>query len=139
MYEYLLQVNAVQDSSSVDTFATRVVSPLVTNDRLLTRIDVEGIAEMTFEIDTAASHSLISQDVFNRIQNDLKTRGKKPMKPLDQQVSIKLADGSTTAKKVATVQMHIATPSNLKEKVLATFFILNGPNNLLSQHTVQQL
>ena len=87
----------------MDTFATKVVSPLVTNDPLLTRIDVEGVAEMTFEIDTAASHSLISQDVFNRIQKDLKVRGKQPMKPVVQQVSIKLADGSIAAKKVATV------------------------------------
>ena len=61
------------------------------------------------------------------------------MKPLDQQVSIKLADGSTAAQNVATVQMHIATPGNSKDKVLVTFFILDGPNNLLSRQSVQKL
>ena len=137
--QFLLHVSAVQDSSKVDTFATKVVSPLITNDPLLTRICVEGVAMMTFEIDTAASHSLISQDVFNRIQGELKFRGRKLLKPLDQQVSIKLADGSTAAKNVATVQMNIATSENSKEKVLATFFILEGPNNLLSRHSVMNL
>ena len=35
--------------------------------------------------------------------------------------------------------MHVATPDNLKEKVLTTFFILDGPNNLLSRFVVQKL
>ena len=53
---YSLQDSAVQDSNCVGLFATKGESPFITNDPLLTRICVENVAEMTFEIDTAASH-----------------------------------------------------------------------------------
>ena len=78
--EYLLHVSAVEDSNCVDSFATKVESPLITNDPLLTRICVENVAEMTFEIDTAASHSLLSQSIFKRLQRDLAEIGRKPLK-----------------------------------------------------------
>ena len=55
--QYSLQVSAVEDSNCVGLFATKGESPLITNDPLLTRICVENVAESTFEIDTAASHS----------------------------------------------------------------------------------
>ena len=74
--QYLLHVSAVNDSNCVDLFATKGESPLVTNNTLLTRICVENVAEMTFEIDTAASHSLLSRSIFDRLQRDLAVRGR---------------------------------------------------------------
>ena len=35
--------------------------------------------------------------------------------------------------------MHTATTVNCKEPILVTFFVLNGPNNLLGTHSVQKL
>ena len=94
---------------------------------------------MTFEIDTAASHSLLSKNTFDRLQKCLADRGRKPLQTQQQQVSIKLADGTTTSNHVGTVQMHIAESVNCKKPILVTFFILDGPNNLLSRHTIQRL
>ena len=91
------------------------------------------MAEMTFEIDTAASHSLLSQSSFDRLQRDLEARSRKPLQTQKQQVSIKLADGTITAKHVGTVQMHIAKTVNCKKA------ILYGPNNLLGRHSLQRL
>ena len=135
----MLRISAVENSNCVDLFATKGESPLVTNDPLLTRICVENVAEMTFEIDTAASHSLLSRSIFDRLQRDLAVRGRKPLQTQKQQVSIKLADGTTTAKHVGTVQMHIAKTVNCKKPILVTFFILDGPNNLLGRHSIQRL
>ena len=75
--QYLLCVSAVENSNCVDLFATKGESPLVTNNPLLTRICVENVAEMTFEIDTAASHSLLSGNIFDRLQRVLAVRGRK--------------------------------------------------------------
>ena len=116
--QYLLHVSAVEDSNCVDSFATKVQSPLITNDPFLTRICVENVAEMTFEIDTDASHSLLSQKIFERLQRDLAEIGRTPLKTLKQQVIIKLADGTTTAKHDGTVRMHIAKTVNCKEPIL---------------------
>ena len=111
-------------------------SPLITNDPLLTLICVENVVEMTFEIDTAASHSLLSKSIFERLQRDLAVRGRKPLQTQQQQVSIKLVDGSDTAKHIGTVQMHIAKTVNCKKPILVSFFILDVPNNLLSRHAI---
>ena len=89
---------------------------------------------MTFELDTAASHSLLSKNIFERIQKCLADRGRKPLLVQKQQVSIKLADGTYTDKHIGTVQMNIARTVNCRNPALVTFFILDGPNCLLSRH-----
>ena len=137
--QFSLQVSAVQDSSCVGLFATRGVGPLTTNDPLLTRICVENVAEMTFELDTAASHSLLAKSTFDRLQKCLAAKGRKPLVVQQQQVSIKLADGTRTDKHIGTVQMNIARTINCSNPVLVTFFILDGPNCLLSRYAVEGL
>ena len=77
--QYSLHVSAVEDSNCVDLFATNGEGPLVTNDLLLTRICVENVAELTFEIDTTASHLLLSRSVFDRLRRNLAVRGSKPL------------------------------------------------------------
>ena len=89
------------------------VGLMVTNEPLLTRICVENVANMTFEIDTATSHSILSQDMYNRLQNDLAIRGRKPLISQPQQVCIKLADGSTMSRHLGMVQMYIAKNNRL--------------------------
>ena len=53
---------------------------MVTSDPLLTRLNVEGFAHVTFEIDSAASHNIISENNSNQLQKELKLRGKNPTK-----------------------------------------------------------
>ena len=60
------------------------------------------MADMTFEIDTAASHSLLSKNTFDKLQKCLADRGRKPLQTQQQQVSIKLTDGTNTNKHIGT-------------------------------------
>ena len=84
--------NAFQVVSSgkvIDAFATTVESPLATNEPMMSRCIVEEVARINFECDTAASHSTLGKDLFDRLQQ------KKPhLKITPQQVTIRLADGS---------------------------------------------
>ena len=57
--EYLILVSAVEDSNWVDTFATKLECHMVTNEPMLTRICVENMANIPFECDMAASHSIL--------------------------------------------------------------------------------
>merc|ERR1711954_446353 len=52
--------------------------PMVTTKPLLTKLNIENFAHVTFEVDTAASHSVISKSNFDKHQNLLKIRGKRP-------------------------------------------------------------
>ena len=72
--------------------------PMVTSDPLLTRLNVEGIAHVTFEIDSAASHNIISENYFNQLQKQLKLRGKDSSKKLDKTIKIRLADAKLANK-----------------------------------------
>ena len=53
-------------------------SKMVTNEPLLTKICVENVAEITFEVDTDASHSILSLSMYYKVQNDLVIKGRKP-------------------------------------------------------------
>ena len=56
----------------IDTFATEVQTPLATNEAMMTCVRLEGVCYAKFECDTAASHSVISEKVFNELQQKLK-------------------------------------------------------------------
>ena len=115
------------------------VGLMVTNEPLLTRICVENVAEMTFEVDTGASHSMLSRSSYYKLQNDLVMKGRKNLLYQGQQLDVKLADGSTSVSGVGTVQMSIAETVNYGKPILVTFFVMKGGSNLLRRHTVQRL
>ena len=74
----------------IETFATSVNTPVATNDPLMTSVRLEGLGVAKFECDTAATHNVISKDVFEKLQ---KLRKKKLyVKPV--KVSVRLADGT---------------------------------------------
>ena len=117
-------------------------SKMVTIRPLLTMICVENVAEVTFEVDTGASHSMISLNSYYKLQNDFVIKGRKPLryqgKPLDI-LDIKLADGSTSFRFKGMVQLNIAKSVECKESKLVTFFVVQDGKNLLGRHTIQML
>ena len=117
-------------------------SKMVTSRPLLATICVENVSEVTFEVDTGASHSLITLSCYYRLQTDFIMNGIKPLRykgqPLGDRI-MKLADGSTSLRMKGIVQMHIAKSVDCKESKLVTFIVVKGGNNLLGRHTIQML
>ena len=127
----------------IDTFATSVKTPLATNDPMMTSVRLEGVGVAKFECDTAASHSVISAEVFDKLQQLLKK--KLCVKP--ENVSIRLADGTLSDKSCGSVQLAVekAIPGRghrLKSyatPVRLSFFVVAGPNCLLGRYALEQL
>ena len=94
----------------VNSFASvNDAHPLVTSDPLMTCLNIEGIARLPFEVDSAASHNIISDKCFNRLQKELKLRGKEPSQMLPRTVKIKLADGNMASQNCPVVQLKVST------------------------------
>ena len=133
-YEDFNAFQVMSSSKTIDAFATAVESPLATNDPMMSRCVVEGVARIRFECDTAASHSTLSKDLFDRLQM------KKPHLKIDpQEVTIRLADGSISTKSLGTVQLDVKRSARCPRLSRITFFILDGPNNLLGRYALQKL
>ena len=126
---------------SVKSFASvNDAHPMVTSDPLLTRLNVEGFAHVTFEIDSAASHNIISENNFNQLQKELKLRGKNPTKKLDKTIKIRLADGKLANQNCKIVQIHVSTDLENSAKLFPlTFLVVKGPNNLIGRHSLARL
>ncbi len=90
----LLIINASSCNSSV----------LKTNKPMLTKVRLMGIGVTKFECDTAASHSVLSAQVFKLLQERCpKLHSKR------QDVTIRLADGSISSKKCGSVDISVET------------------------------
>ena len=129
-YKFLMIVSITSECSDVaecciDTFATQVQTPLVTNPAMMTCVRLEGVCFADFECDTAASHSVISEKVFSKLQQQLK----KKLCVKQVNVAIRLADGTSSNKSSGVVQ--IAVEKADAEPVLLSFFVISGPNCLL--------
>jgi len=68
---------AVNPTSPVfKSFATTVEPhPLATTESLMTRLHIEGIGILKMEVDTAASHNIITEKCFYKLQGQLIKRG----------------------------------------------------------------
>ena len=117
----------------IDVFATQVRPPLATNPAMMTCVRLEGVALAKFECDTAASHSVIAEEVFNKLQQQLKQ--KLCVKKVN--VTIRLADGTLSEKSSGVVQMSVEKTGG--KPILLSFFVISGPNCLLGRHALEQL
>ena len=114
--------------------------PMATSEPLMTCLNVEGIARLPFEVDSAASHNIISDKCFNRLQKELKLRGMESSKKLPNTVKIKLADGQMAGQDCPVVQLNVSTNVHKFSNDLAlTFLVVRGPNNLLGRHSLARL
>ena len=114
--------------------------PLVTSDPLMTYLNVEGIACLPWEVDSAASHNIISEGCFNKLQKQLNLRGLESSKMLPRTVKIKLADGNMAGQNCPVVQLNVSTDLHKFTNNLAlTFLVVKGPNNLIGRHSIARL
>ena len=114
--------------------------PMATSQPLMTGINVEGIAILPFEVDSAASHNIISNKEFNRLQKELKARGMKPSKMLPSTVKIRLADGNVASQDCPVAQIHVSTDVNkFSNNMPLSFLVVKGPNCLIGRHSLARL
>ena len=113
---------------------------MVTSKPLLTRLNVEGIAHITFEIDSAASHNIISECNFNLLQKQLKIKGKDNSKKLNKTIKIRLADGKLADQNCNVVQIHVSADLDWSSTLVPlTFLVVKGPNSLIGRHSLARL
>ena len=106
----------------------------------MTTLNVEGICHLKLEVDTAASHNIISEASFNRIQNHLSKIGRQKVKQFNNKVKIRLADGSVSSQECPVVQLNVSTNlRHLENPIMLTFLVVNGPNNLVGRHSLARL
>ena len=125
----------------IDSFATKLAShPLATTESLRTKLNIEGICHLVMEVDTAASHNIISEKAFDKLQEQLIIRGKEKSKRLSRGVKIRLADGNLASQECPVIQLNVSTDLEKFSKPLAlTFLVVKGPNNLVGRHSLARL
>ncbi|CAL4079357.1 unnamed protein product, partial [Meganyctiphanes norvegica] len=126
-------VSVMEAGKFVNTFATRVGSPLITNEPMMTRCVLQSVGRVKFECDTAASHSVLSKAMFDKVKS------KCPVHLKPEQVTIRLADGTLSDKSCGSVQLKVQKYDGSPEVCKVTFFVLEGPNCLLGRYALQQL
>ena len=110
--------------------------PLVTNNQLLTKINVEGVMHLRAEIDTAASFNMISKSDFDSLQRELTKRGLPRSKRLEKVVNISLADGSLVDQLCPVVELEVSDNLDSLSKSphsLEFFVVKDCPNNLIGR------
>ena len=107
----------------ISTFATKLAShPLATNESLMTKLNLEDVFQLGMEVDTAASHNIISEESFNELQTRLFRQNKEKTKKLSRGVKIRLADGSMADQECPVVQINVSTDlCDFSNPVVQTF------------------
>merc|ERR1711942_435130 len=94
---------------------------------LMTDVMVEGVMDVQFECDTAASHCIMSTDVYDGLK---KLKWRIP-KLKSEKLVVKLADGTISNKMCGSVNLKVKT--KYSDEVSMMFFVMDGPNNLLGR------
>ena len=125
----------------IDSFATKLAThPLATNQSLMTKLNLENVMNLKMEVDTAASHNIISKNCFEELQIALLKHGKEKSKKLSRGVKIRLADGSMAEQECQVVQIFVSTElSKFTDPKPLTFLVVNGPNNLVGRYSLELL
>ena len=125
----------------IDTFATKLAShPLATNEPLMAVLNLENVVSLRLEVDTAASHNIISKTCFEELQASLLKHGKEKSKSLPRGVKIRLADGSMASQECKVVQINVPRDlSNFNDVIPLTFLVLSVPNNLIGRYSLELL
>ena len=106
--------------------ATKVATVYATSPPMMTDINIEEVEVAKFECDTAASHNIMSQELYNKLRS---RRPDKIPKMKQEKLAIRLADGSVSSKQCGTISVDVKERSSKITRL--DFFVMNGPNNLL--------
>ena len=106
----------------------------------MTTFNLENVILVGMEVDTAASHNIISENCFNALQDSLFKQGKGRSKRLQKGVKIKLADGSMPDLECPVVQINVSSDlQDFSNPVALTFLVVKGPNCLIGRHSLEHL
>ena len=94
----------------IDAFMSKTEDhPLVTIAPIKTCLNLENVGSLKFEVDTGASHNIISKKCFDQLQLSLKNHGKQHSRSLPRTVKIRLANGSMDPSNCKVVQINVST------------------------------
>ena len=93
---------------------------------------IEGSYICNFEIDTDASHTVISPEVYQKAC--LVAKQKPPKGTLH---SMKLADGTYTTKKSYDTLLHLARADKPEDTQLFQVMVLEGPSVILGRTAIK--
>ena len=96
-------------------------------EKLLSTVSVNG-QDAKFQLDTAASGCLMSQELFGRLQMKARRR----LQVRNEKSSVKLADGSVSKKPCKSVWLSVK-PHHLARPVRINFLVVSGGVNLLGR------
>ena len=91
---------------------------------------------VNLECDTAASHNVISSEIFDKLN---KSVGGNLVLKNDTEIVIRLADGSVSHKSRGYVNLKVSLGNDRKRVVELLFFVVKGPNNLLGRLALEKL
>ena len=94
----------------------------------MTEINMDSAGPMEFEMDTAASHSILSYASYMK----LRSNSKRGIPRLNSEFrDIKLADGTSSSKRLSSVSIRCKA-ENSDSKVL-DFYVIEAPGNFLGR------
>ena len=100
---YSVKINGTQ-KGGVHLNATNVHSVYATSPPMMTVINVGEVGMAKFECDVAASHNIMSQELYDKL------RSRKPdriPKLKQEKLAIRLADGSISSKQCGTISVEV--------------------------------
>ena len=100
---------------------------------IMTDVVVEDVYTVRFECDTAASHSIISEDMYNGLR---KQKWRVPSM-MQEKLVVRLADGTVSSKACGSVRLKVRARNS--GEVTLDFFVMDGPNNLLGRYALEKL
>ena len=120
------------DLHSLQLYATSVRADYPTNEPVTTTLNMGRAGIEQFEVDTAASHSILTYEAYNRLRNmpygsipDLRPETK----------TVQLADGSSSRQKMGSVSIWCQAGNSGSEKL--DFYVMKAPNNLLGRYAIE--
>ena len=119
---------------SINLYATKVKTDFATNKSVMTKINMGTAGPMEFEMDTAASHSILSYASYMKLRNN--SEGDIPRLKSESR-NIRLADGTSSCKRLSSVSIRCKA-DNSDSKVL-DFYVMNAPGNLLGRYAIEEL
>ena len=119
---------------SLQLYATSVKTDYPTNEPVITEIKMGTAGLEKFEVDTAASHSILTHEAYDRLKN-MPCGNIPDLRPETR--TIQLADGSSSNKDMGSVSIRCQAGNSDSKKL--DFYVMKAPGNLLGRYAIEML
>ena len=121
--------------NALELKATSVLTSYPTCPPIMTEVNIGQVQLVKFECDTAASHNIMSEETYQNLRK--KGPSRIPQARQQQNLAIRLADGSTSGKSCGSIEVEVQACNSKVVKM--QFFVVRGPNNLLGRHALENI